>query len=606
MRHSEIEKILCYTQNCIHINKNDKICNLNGMTLETLSPNFKCGNLNNPSAKKTYLPKPEDLDISFDLIRIGDKVFQDALKIITDELKRIFSNIEDLKLKKALSSLKTPSKDHNIIFEPKFFHQFGQLDDIFLAKKADILSLLRKLLPFAKDNIEFWLPFDSRLYFISIGDIYDCLIENAMEKYLTHPDKFQNNLLNLINNWRETFKSKIFSYELIIPLKGLFFSDLNWNELTGKRVDDEEVQKYMHETTFHGWELKNYIINLNKTSKHSSIQLNPPPIYSIFKTQKQNSVKFNSCYISTKLFCPITFRGYVKAPNIRDSKPWQYIKEINQTFLVSGIKLRLGKPFYKFPWWISKILVNEISFAIPEWMDESNMWINPIEPLIPDFFAINIGFDLEIDKLRSYDGDVFLGKSEVLKKGVLVKGGSLPMFPLSKLSEIKSIYSILTDPNSININFNNSQIKFLLNNLLRLVKRNSLEDAILDACLILESIGSSEKSKKYLIIASILADTTNRFANFFKMQYNLYNCLDKARNKIIHGSSEWTKEYLDLAKTLIYTKDLNDDEILKKKNLVQERLYDKIAEILKKIIIKNINLKELGKKDNFINILPIN
>ncbi len=213
---------------------------------------------------------------------------------------------------------------------------------------------------------------------------------------------------------------------------------------------------------------------------------------------------------------------------------------------------------------------------------------------------------MEIDKLRSYNGDVFLGKSEVLKKGILVKGGSSPTFSLSKLSEIKTIYSILTDPNSSNINFNNSQIKFLLNNLLRLVKRNSLEDAILDACLILESIGSSEKSKKYLIIASILADTTNRFANFFKKQYNLYNSLDKARNKIIHGSSEWTKEYLDLAKNLIYTKDLNDDEILKKKNLVQERLYDKIAEILKKIIIKNINLKELGKKDNFINILPIN
>ncbi len=180
------------------------------------------------------------------------------------------------------------------------------------------------------------------------------------------------------------------------------------------------------------------------------------------------------------------------------------------------------------------------------------------------------------------------------------------MFPLSKLSEIKSIYSILTDTNSSNINFNNSQIKFLLNNLLRLVKRNSLEDAILDACLILESIGSSEKSKRYLIIASILADTTIRFANFFKKQYNLYNCLDKARNKVIHGSSEWNKEYLDLAKILIYTKDLTDNEILKKKNLVQERLYDKIAKILKKIITKNINLKELGKKDNFINILPIN
>lgn len=239
-------------------------------------------------------------------------------------------------------------------------------------------------------------------------------------------------------------------------------------------------------------------------------------------------------------------------------------------------------------------------------MDESNMWIKSIEPLLPDFFDFNIGFNLEIDKLRSYDRDVFLGKSEVLKKGILVKGGSGPTLPLSKLTEIKAIYYKLTDPNSSNISFSNNQIKFLLNNLLRLVTRSSLEDAILDACLILESIGSSEKSKKYLILASILADSSNKFTDFFKKQYNIYNCLDKARNKIIHGSSDWTKQYLDLAKTLIYTKDLNEDEICKKKNLVQERLYDKIAEIVKKIIIKNINLKELGKKDNFINILPIN
>ena len=327
MTRSEFEKTLCYTQNCIHINKKDKICNLNGMTLETLSLNFKCGNLNNPSAKKTYLPKPEDLDITFGLIIVEDEMFQDALKIITDELERILSNINDLRLKKSLSSLKNPTKDHNIIFEPKFFKQFDQLDDIFLTKRAEIISKLSKLLPFTNDNIEFYLPFDSRLYYISIGDIYDCFIENAMEKYITYPDKFQNNLLNLINDWRETFKSRILSYELIIPLKGLSFSDLNWDKIIGKRVDDEEVQKYMNKTTFYGCEFKNYTITLNQKSKNSSIQLKPPPIYSIFKAQKQNSVKFTSCYISTKIYCPIKFRGYVKAPNIRDSKSWQYIKE---------------------------------------------------------------------------------------------------------------------------------------------------------------------------------------------------------------------------------------------------------------------------------------
>ena len=93
-------------------------------------------------------------------------------------------------------------KSSEIVVESGFFHRLGQTDQFFLEKKEKIISLLNYLLPYSDDNIEFWIPLDSRIYFISLGDLYNCLFESCIEIYIRDKKGFSKLLLGLINNWR--------------------------------------------------------------------------------------------------------------------------------------------------------------------------------------------------------------------------------------------------------------------------------------------------------------------------------------------------------------------------------------------------------------------
>jgi len=50
---------------------------------DNLSIGFKCGNLNSPNAQKTYFPKPEKIDLRFELI-VEDERFE---LIVEDDQK---------------------------------------------------------------------------------------------------------------------------------------------------------------------------------------------------------------------------------------------------------------------------------------------------------------------------------------------------------------------------------------------------------------------------------------------------------------------------------------------------------------------------------------
>ncbi len=469
----DFEEIPCYKEKCMHMNKIDKICNLNGMDLNNLQPIFRCGNINDPEAKRTYFPKPEALLLEIDLLDINDETFQKFLKMIKTEIERIKFNLKDSKIKKRLFNRENIPKNHEFVFEPGFFQQYGQFDENYIESKSGFISTISELLPYSNDNIEIWLPLDSRLYFISLGDIYDNLFQAAMKIYIKNPLSFDTNLLSLINNWREVFISKILTYKIIIPLKGLFFANL-----IGKKPNESQrriiLPLYMSGGTIvsfndsnqksglREYELCKYYVNIKGGKRPTSISLKPSPSYSIFKKKNQplDSIIY-AYYLTAELYCPISFRRHPKVPDINENELWRKIKEIYQAFLICGIKLHFGKPFYLFPWWFSTNLIEKISFAFPDWVDTTAMWQKPVERLIPDFSIDNIGLNLNVDTKILHSGDIFFEKAKVRKKGLRIKGGQDPTYPLSKLSEIKDTYSKLLDPDSIN-NFNNNRIEFLL------------------------------------------------------------------------------------------------------------------------------------------------
>lgn len=613
----DFEETPCFKENCMHRNIIDKICNLNGMDLNKLRPGFRCGYLNNPEAKQTYFPKPEKILPKFDLIDINSKTFQKFLEMMKTEIERIKLNFKDSKIKNHLFNRENIPKDHEFVFEPGFFQQYGLLDETFMELKPEFKSTISELLPYSNDNIEIWLPLDSRLYFISLGDIYDNLFRAAMKIYIKNPLSFDIHLLSLINSWREVFISKILTYRIIIPLKGLFFTNLIGTKPNGSQrrmvlplfMTGGTIVSFKDNNQKSGlreYELCKYYVKIGGNKRPTSISLKPSPSYSIFKkhTQPLDSIIY-AYYITADLYCPISFRRHQEVPDINESKFWKKTKEIYQAFLICGIRLRFGKPFYLFPWWFSTNLIEKISFAFPDWVDTTAMWQKPIERLIPDFFISNIGLNLNIDTKILHSGDIFFEKAKIRKKGLWIKGGQDATYPLSKLSEIKDIYSKLLDPASKN-NFNNNRIEFLLNNLLHLAHRTSIEDIILDTCIILESIGSSKKSKRYLILASIISENSDNFTEFFKEQYEFLELLDETRNKIIHGSTtEWRNNYIKFAKNLLKDDSLTQSDIFNsKRNIIHKKLLDILSKIIKKIIIDDVDVQNISKKYNFINYLP--
>ncbi len=601
------EETPCFNENCIHLNSEDKICNLNGMVLhDNLAKGFKCGNLNNPKAKKTYFPKPENINLKIEVIKEDDQKFQEFQVIFRSEIERILSKSEDSNLQSLLKRDYELSESWEIVFESGFFHSYGQCDQFFIEQKGRLIFLLNYLLPYSEDNIEIWMPFDSRIYFISLGDLYDCLFESSIELYLRSKDKFSKLLLRLINNWRESFNSKIVKYELIIPLKGLFFSDLNWDRIVGKRVDDPDVVKYMEDSTFHGQKFENFQIVINNIEKNCSINLKPAGVYSIFKKNKVIAPKFNLVYLSAMSYFPLYFRGVTRAPNIKDSELWKKLKEILQCFYINGIKLSIGKPSYKFPWWISKNLVRNFSFAIPDWMRTGSMWLNPVEPLIPDFLLINIPFDDFLDKEIEHDKDLFFGICKILKRGIQIRGGQNYNRQLSTVKNIYEIYQKLSNPELNHISFKNNRIRFLLDRLLQLGQCSNTEEAVLTTCIILESIGTSKRSKMLMIIAIIMSNNTDEFLANIKKRVKLFDELYNVRNSIIHGSTKIDEKFRDLTRVLLNKRDLTTSEAINQKNLILLWLFEIMAEIIKNIIIKDINIKDLRKSHNYVNYLNYN
>ncbi len=407
----------------------------------------------------------------------------------------------------------------------------------------------------------------------------------------------------MINDWRESFKNRIIKYELIIPLKGLYFSDFDYRKLNGKRFDDPEVIQYQEKTNFHGLNFKNYSIEISNIMKECSINLKPTGIYGIFKEEKSIAPKFYQIFLSAISYFPLYFRGVNRAPDIDKSKLWKHLKNIVQLFFVHGIKLNIGKPFYKFPWWISKKLVNDFSFVIPNWMNTNSMWLKPVEPLIPDFLISNIDLDFSFNTKREHSGDIFFGKSKILSKSVHSKGSGDSTKSLSLANDIYTMYQKLSNPNLSFISFKNTKIQFLLDRLLQLGQTSEIEDVILISCIILESIGTSERTKQLMIISIKMSDNQEEFLNYLKKRVKLYDALYKVRNSIMHGRSNIEDDFRNFGRIILKKEDLSKDEAYYKKNLILLWLFQTIAEIIKNIIKKDIKIEDLRKSHNYTNYL---
>jgi len=617
MKRLKFEETPCIKLNCIHVNKEDRICNLDGMNLdENLSLNFKCGNMNDPNAQKIYFPKPENINLKFKLISKEDKNFQILLKTLKDFIEFIRNNINDSNIERYLFERENIPIDHEFIIEPNFFQKLIGKNDEFNRLKNNLIETLSILLPYSNDNIEFYIYPESRAYFISIGDIFDNFLDTTIIFYIKNPQEFEDKILNCINNWREIFLTKILTCEIILPLKGLYFAKIFGldTQNNGKRIILPTLMTGGIISGFPNiqnikiqYKLDNYKIKVHQKEISSDILLKPSPSFTILRhNTKPLDSKIYSYYITSNLFFPLSFRKHLKPQKIIESIFWKKIREIYQTFLICGIKIQFGKPFYRFPWLISKNLIDQISFALPDWIDISSMWLRPIESFVPDFFIDNLGFNINLETSISHSGDVFFDKAKILKKSVRILTSPDLTYPFSKLQEIKNIYSKLTSyEKSIN-NFKNENIIFLLNNLQRLAQRKSIKDVILDTCVILESIGSSQKSKKYLILSSIMANPGENFKEFFKKEYVFLDLLDDLRNNIIHGSAnKWKKRYIEFTKNLLNNEELSDQEIFNSQfTQVHNKIFEKVSNIIKRIIVNDIDITKLSEKYNFIDLIP--
>ncbi len=600
----KFEETPCFKENCIHRNLEAQICNLDGMALnDNLHIGFNCGKLNNPNAQKTYFPKPEKIDLRFELIAEDDQKFQAFQVLFRSEIERVLVNSDNSNIQSLLNRNSSLPTTWEIVFEPYYFHKFGQNDDVFFEKKEKIMSLLNYLLPYSDDNVEIWISLDSRLYFISLEELYNCLFESAVEKYIRNQNEFSKLLLNLINDWRESIKTRIIKYELIIPLKGLYFSDLDWSKLVGKRVDDPEVIQYQENSTFHGLNFKNYSIEINKIEKNCSINLKPSGHYSIFRKEKPIFASFNHVFLSSISYFPLYFRGINRALNIGDSELWRYLKSIFQSFFVYGIKLSIGKPYYKFPWWISKKLIKKFSFAVPNWLNTNSMWLKSVEPLIPDFFIANKALGIDLNREREHSGDIFFGESKILSQSMHSKGSGGYTRSLLLLKNISDLYQKLSNSKLPYISFKNPKIQFLLNRLLQLGQASGIEDAILIACIILESIGTDQRTRQLMIVSIIMSNSQKEFITYIRKRIKLYDTLYKVRNSIIHGYTNIDVNFRNFGRVILNKEKISKDEAYEKKNLILLWLFETIAEIIKNIINKDINIEDLRESHNYTNYL---
>jgi hypothetical protein len=470
---------------------------------------------------------------SVEPLDIHNSQVKEFLEEVRKDLENIKKNLSD-KLKNAFSNC-------SVIVENDSLEKFE-----FFTEHSRACKLFAEILPISDLTIQGDL--DSRRFRVQIRGLYGYLIEEVLHKFITNPQDLDNYILQKINEFILSYKTKQINYTIILPINGII-----------AKADESFNSFQLSFTKNAGLLLLDDIIVITKNSDFiltRSMHYTNDIISGINRaisiycngTINFNFVETNSFLSTTKLTEP---------ESINKSNTWSEIRNLFSSFVLTNFKLGYSKQFYKFPWWIPKRRY-QYDFPAPDWLrnlryfnPSENMSIDQMEflqikHLVPESYR-NITHFIPIDKKDTKTfplGNISSG-SGLFR---VIQGKSHEMgfqeidlqIPSGIFQLLIRSFKIYSDKSKV-INFYTNQ--FIIKQIILLRLHEKIEEAIINSCLIIESLlvgGNTELSYQFRLHASLLISNDledfQKKIRFFKDLYNL-------RSEIVHGEAKWHKKY---------------------------------------------------------------
>ncbi len=526
-------------------------------------------------------------------------LFEELYSEITEEFERISQKLDQ---KPPANNPISPNTD--FVLEPDLLLPFKQLN--VQKYNPKIFNMIEKLLPAFHDNLHIAFACDMRHFVINIRNIYNKIVTESFLFYKFFNTIFKQKLLDMINEWRLAFNEKKIKLTIVLSLKGFYLdSNKEFRSVSVFKNEYSEV-KFSKHKDYSIFSNRDPLIGGEKKLGFSSVSLQFAP-YCITAQTKINfwiSRFDNKGFLINEEF------------NLGFLPIWDKTKEILQILALEGRPLKYGRPFYQFPWWISKKTTHHLNFPIPEWIDQSNFIYNQFgEGLVPD--------------IRDDRSDVWIPKryprisrklSKFLENDFIKVSTSDPLNPTELLTNeyfkennikgnLQRIQRKIILLQKENTNFNFKKVHFILNKLLEIGKADRIEDVILNTCLMFESIflrGMKDELKYRLSLyaSSLIA---NNFPEFEK-EMDFIKALYNVRSGIIHGSDKWKKgkPFKKLIKSFqvpelisLYQNGDENKMIILEFNL-KHLLYQKCCKIINSLIQKDLDCSQAFQKAGFL------
>ncbi len=483
----------------------------------------------------------------------------------------------------------------------------------------EIIELLNYFVHLTKEEEKIRFSLDSIYILLHIGGLYNSLMEKLIPFYLLDPPSISEKLLLLLNEVNFHYNKKIIPYEILIPLKGISFKRRKSEKIPDLVFISEESE---FKTLYSNRIEINVLKDMRIIRKDGSLIGIGTELHDSQKDTVSHAISLLAkSYISFELQPPEQFPPPIelffpkKFLNLKNNPLWIELKNIYASFLIYNQKIRFGKPFYSFPWWLSKKISRYFEFPNPPWMLKTNFpkqhRLIPskifeeliIADVIPDFDRFNtfiFSFKKHTPTIKSniWISEMGFGGSGRDPKGDFGFQRMELIFP-----PVKQNYIFLSDENN-SINFKKESLIF--DRLIRLRQREYVEDAIIDANLIIESLlipsreelGFRFRLNATLLVADSLKNAPVLF-DYFKTLYDL-------RSSIVHGKN-WNKKYREFAKKILPYSIANmsgDELILKTQQAVIDSIFVKICKLLIRIIkIKEKFPKYLDSVENLLKLV---
>ncbi|MFX0105066.1 MAG: hypothetical protein ACFE75_06215 [Candidatus Hodarchaeota archaeon] len=522
---------------------------------------------------------------------------------VKKDLEKITNNMTD-ELKKAFNN-------RSVVIENTALEKYG-----FIPKDSNGCKLLGEIIPI--ENLTIQADLDSRRFTIQIRGLYEYLVEEVLQKYIINPTEIENFIIKKLNEFINSYKTKKIPYTIILPLNGII-ADVEESNEELKISFTEKAGLILFDDITIITKKSDLILGRSVHYNKDDIEKGVNRAISIyckgmidFKFIEKNSFLFDLNFLRTE------------PESINDSMTWVEIRNIFTSFILRNFKIGFSKQFYKFPWWIPKKRYL-YDFPTPDWLRNVS-YFNPsqkmsvdrtnllqIKDLIPESYR-NITFLTPVDK-----GERIIFTPGNISDGLgffkIDRGRNHEMgyqeiklkIPSRDFRLLRLIFTMYSNKNSP-INFYSSQ--FIIKHLISLSLREKIEDAILDSCLIIESLlisGKMELSYQFKLHASLLISDN---INDLKTNINFFNNLYTLRSEIVHGVEDWGERYrkfLNKHTRWNFTKsEWNYDQMEFTRSDLLNLIFIKILHIIIRINEIGLGLEHLQNPVNLIANLKFN